>query len=640
MDPTFRCPTNPDAPHAFFAYDAAGNTTLRRIDGTARTFDWDVEGRLEKVTGAGTDELARHIYSADGDRLLKRDPNGTTLYLGDTEITVSTSGASGSWQRHYTFDGQTIAVRYGNRMTDAEILIGDPQNTGQHGIATASSQTTSRRTLPYGAARNPGGVIGPDPAGWKSHRGFVGSTTDTATDLLRVGARDYDPTTGRFLSVDPILDPTDPQQINPYGYANNNPISESDPTGLLSGGIPVKPLEPDAMEPKLNGPAKVGCLLSGMCRGDDPVGQDLADWINGDTTDPLPVPIPRPDPGGGGGLLSFPSLGGLDFGDVKRAVGVFVELASPISPSAIRACFGGDKAACGEVALQGGLTLAGGAAGGIVAKRLLDDLVARYGDEGLEIAARGCLLSFAGSTPVLMADGTTKPISEIHIGDEVIAEDPQTGERGPREVTAVWVHEDQLTDLTIEGGGVITTTEDHPFWNATDRQWQQAKDLDAGDLLRAADGTAPAVSKLVEESARPGTAYNLTVDQLHTYYVIAGATPVLVHNCTVGVGRELVPYDSNFLLGQMTAGGRASRSQLEDFGAAQGWVRSQTATGPVKYTDENGITRLTIKQGSARTPGSEGPHVEMRNAQGARVDSFGNVVSRKSAGNHTPIVWD
>ncbi|GAA0638082.1 hypothetical protein GCM10009547_48090 [Sporichthya brevicatena] len=106
---------------------------------------------------------------------------------------------------------------------------------------------------------------------------------------------------------------------------------------------------------------------------------------------------------------------------------------------------------------------------------------------------------------------------------------------------------------------------------------------------------------------------------VHTYYVLAGATPVLVHNCTVGVGRELVPYDSNFLLGQMTAGGRASRSQLEDFGAAQGWVRSQTATGPVKYTDENGITRLTIKQGSARTPGSEGPHVEMRNAQGARL---------------------
>lgn len=34
------------------------------------------------------------------------------------------------------------------------------------------------------------------------------------------------------------------------------------------------------------------------------------------------------------------------------------------------------------------------------------------------------------------------------------------------------------------------------------------------------------------------------------------------------------------------------------------------------------------------------PHVEMRNAAGQRVDPFGNAVTRRSPGNHTPIEWD
>lgn len=63
-------------------------------------------------------------------------------------------------------------------------------------------------------------------------------------------------------------------------------------------------------------------------------------------------------------------------------------------------------------------------------------------------------------------------------------------------------------------------------------------------------------------------------------------------------------------------------------------------TGPVKYTDANGVVRLTAKRGSARAPGSGGPHVELRNAGGYRVDPYGNLVTRKSPGNHTPIEWD
>ena len=42
----------------------------------------------------------------------------------------------------------------------------------------------------------------------------------------------YDPVLGRFISVDPIMDLADPQQWNAYSYANNTPVTMSDPTGL------------------------------------------------------------------------------------------------------------------------------------------------------------------------------------------------------------------------------------------------------------------------------------------------------------------------------------------------------------------------------------------------------------------------
>jgi uncharacterized protein YukE len=72
----------------------------------------------------------------------------------------------------------------------------------------------------------------------------------------------------------------------------------------------------------------------------------------------------------------------------------------------------------------------------------------------------------------------------------------------------------------------------------------------------------------------------------------------------------------------------------------QGWKRSQTPTGPIKYFDEQGILRVTIKRGSPRTPGSEQPHVELRDAAGKRIDRHGNPAVRRSPDNHTPIEWD
>jgi RHS repeat-associated protein len=65
-------------------------------------------------------------------------------------------------------------------------------------------------------------------------KGFVGGTKDD-TGLTHLGAREYDPVIGRFISADPVLDADDPQQMQGYAYANNTPLSASDADGLLFG---------------------------------------------------------------------------------------------------------------------------------------------------------------------------------------------------------------------------------------------------------------------------------------------------------------------------------------------------------------------------------------------------------------------
>ncbi len=136
---------------------------------------------------------------------------------------------------------------------------------------------------------------------------------------------------------------------------------------------------------------------------------------------------------------------------------------------------------------------------------------------------------------VCLADGNTKRIDQIEVGDEVIATDPETGEVGPRTVTATWPHDDWLLDLELEDGSEIRTTEDHRYWNETDQAWQESQDLDPGDLLLTSDGGTIAVDGLDWTTVEWGPAYDLTVDDLHTYYVSSDSgDEVLAHNCSPG----------------------------------------------------------------------------------------------------------
>ncbi|RKN48480.1 polymorphic toxin-type HINT domain-containing protein [Micromonospora endolithica] len=154
--------------------------------------------------------------------------------------------------------------------------------------------------------------------------------------------------------------------------------------------------------------------------------------------------------------------------------------------------------------------------------------------DGLEDLLKTCAGdSFAPETPVLLANGVTAPISDIRVGDEVLATDPLTGMTSAERVTELHRNLDtEFADVTISGSRgdqVVRSTQHHPFWNATTRDWTDAGDLRPGDALLGRGG--PATVTAVQRYTGSRIMHNLTVADLHTYYVVAGGTPVLVHNC-------------------------------------------------------------------------------------------------------------
>lgn len=134
---------------------------------------------------------------------------------------------------------------------------------------------------------------------------------------------------------------------------------------------------------------------------------------------------------------------------------------------------------------------------------------------------------FVTGTPVLASCGYIA-IEEIKAGDMVWAENPETGEKGLKEVVQTFVNEtDELIHVFANGEEIITTPE-HPFYVPT-KGWTGAIHLRAGDILVSANGNYVIVEKIQHEILEtPITVYNFEVEDFHTYYV--GRDSILVHN--------------------------------------------------------------------------------------------------------------
>jgi RHS repeat-associated protein len=280
--------------------------------------------------------------------------------------------------------------------------------------------------------------------------------------------------------------------------------------------------------------------------------------------------------GGAGGKVLSEALGGvLPKVGVRAAVGAISGGAGGAVSGAgdyLTHCGGSGCSASGLMSATAGGAAQGAAIGGI--------------GGALSRGGNGCH-SFAPATRVLMSDGRLKPIGEVKLGDKVMATDPATGKTEAKPVVALHHnHDNDLADVTVripaprtsvdqpadrtaqaakpatmKGGaqarapngaaratvagaavGTVTvtlhTTWHHPFWNQSTGTWTDAADLKVGDTLHALD-TSNAVVVAVQTRTGAADMNDLTVDDTHTYYVVTADTPLLVHNCSATLGRNL-----------------------------------------------------------------------------------------------------
>ncbi|MER6684966.1 polymorphic toxin-type HINT domain-containing protein [Streptomyces olivaceoviridis] len=507
-----KTPTGTD----LYDYDDDGQMKSRTVGGKQTTLVWN---ELHQVTSASGAATTGYVYAASGDLLERKSPDETVLYLAGQEVHKA-PGATPKATRYYGDGATTVAMRTAMDKTSSKLvwIMSDTQASTQLAIDAGTGTAQRRRYLPFGA-QNGGTSL---PSG--SDRGFLGKTEDDATGLSILGARMYDAKLGRFLSPDPLNSPYSPQYLNAYSYSVNNPVTYSDPDGLR----PITPCE-------------YGC---------DHGDQSYRDWMtpNGDGTWSYHYEYSNYVYNGQGELHSvvktgsdLPPLGKKIVYkplDISAQVTVIKALASTFlpDPKAWKDCLSGSGVSSCLIA---GTDLPLGKA-----LKLVPDSVLKKGakaaEEWITKLTKRCNCFLAG-TDVLMGDGkTTKDIEDVKVGDEVLTTDPETGRTTPQRVTRLIVtdtdkHFNELSIATEDGIEKLTATHEHPFWSPSQHDWVQAGDLKPGMTLRTDDGHTVIVT-----ANRPFTThartYNLTVENVHTYYVLAGSTPVLVHNASCWTG--------------------------------------------------------------------------------------------------------
>lgn len=177
-----------------------------------------------------SDRTTSYVYDANGDPIVRRSPGKTTVTLGEDELTYDTVARTLTGTRYYPIPGGLTMVRVGA----GGLTIQQADHHGS-GVLTIDGDTLAVTRRAMDTFGNPRGTQ-PAAGVWGGQKGFVGGTKDDNTGLTFLGARQYDPASGRFLNPDPVIDPDDPQQWNGYAYSGSNPVNAKDDTGMFCDG--------------------------------------------------------------------------------------------------------------------------------------------------------------------------------------------------------------------------------------------------------------------------------------------------------------------------------------------------------------------------------------------------------------------
>jgi RHS repeat-associated protein len=480
-----------------YSYDADGNLLS---DGT-NTYTWNDRGQLASVSGAsGTSTLG---YDALG-RLISTSVGGvtTTFAYQGTQLTSET-GSNGTnlafLNGPYRTLSSTNDAAGGGGAVSA--YLPDALGSTLALVNSAGNIATSYSYDLYGNTTSSGGTSDTNPI---RYTGLISGPVMPA-GLQDNNARDYSPATGQFISGDPTGMAGSGDNL--YAYAGGDPVDLSDPSGL---------------QPQL---LLIGCALGGLANDVggalDGRKHSVGDFFTGALTGCL-----------NGALMFIPG-----------------------ADEALEALEGADAAADAATNV--------GTDGGDDVADLGDDLSGNgTGEDGQgEDSCTTQPNSFPASTRVVLADGKAAQISSIKPGDYVKATNPATGKTTAEPVLAVIKghKNEQFVKLTVTVGigghrkaGVIIATAGHLFYSLVQHVWVRAGMLKRGDRLSALSGIPVAVGLVQHYNQLGATAYNLTIDTDHDYYVQAnGANAgILVHNECSMVGANGTQFTSKTFYNQ------------------------------------------------------------------------------------------
>src|SRR6516225_3339814 len=236
-----RIVANADVATTTYTYDANGNVT----QAGGWSYVWDY---LNRMLAAGyNNSTTTYGYDTAGARVLQTSTTSTAYYPSKFFSLASTTNGGTSWatSTNYIWFGDTLLGTidqklYNGTATGTAITrFLHPDHLGSTNVVTDASGTVTQLLdyYPYGATR-----VSSTTFPTNEKRQYIGQFSDAQTNLSYLQARYYDSSRGQFVTQDPVfweigLTPdgqkalVDPQSLNSYAYANDNPITKKDPNG-------------------------------------------------------------------------------------------------------------------------------------------------------------------------------------------------------------------------------------------------------------------------------------------------------------------------------------------------------------------------------------------------------------------------